>query len=100
MAYDDEWTNNEWTVKRKTQHNDKPDNDGEQTNNEQANNDDQTMNEQSMNENNEWIVYDDAVYDVAWLIALAKTMSWVLERLRLGWRCHRSCDKDVQESDR
>jgi len=37
-----------------------------------------------MNNNNEKNVDDDAVYDVAWLIALAKTMSQVLERLRLG----------------
>ena len=53
------------------------------------------MNEQWMNNNNEQIVDDDAVYDVAWLITLAKMMSWVLERLRLGWQCHHSCDDNV-----
>ena len=100
MADDDEWTNDEWMVKRKTQHNNQPDDDNEQTNDEQSNNDEQTMNEQWINDNNERIVDDDAVYDVAWLFALAKMMSRVLERLRLGWQCHCSCDNNVQGSER
>ena len=95
MADDDEWTNDEWTVEWKTQHNNQPEDDDEWTNDEQANNDERMINEQWMNDNNEQIVDDYAVYDVAWLITLAKTMSWVLERLRSGWQCHRSCDNDV-----
>ena len=87
-----ERTNERWTHDERRTHeerkNERRTNKERQTNNEWMK-EWRTINERTMN--NERLT----MYDVAWLITLAKTMSWVLERLRSRWRCHRSCDDNV-----
>ena len=62
---------------------------------ERATNEQRTTNEQRMNER---MTNNQRKNDEQWTMndeRLAKTMSWVLERLRSRWRCHRSRDDNV-----